>query len=260
MVFAPPNPLGVATTARGGKGRPKGSLVALVADQLAAATANRNRGPFLDVGPQIPWLRYALILGCLSLCAVIPPLLKLGRSSWRPFDTEVYFAVCGVVLACFLVGGVRLYLVSRLSLLRVDAVGLVFVDAVGSRRSIRRQSLGKVVVATVNVMTFKYRMTFSYYLFLDQNGRTLLKLPAKWWPEEGIERLGQALGVVITGTLGTLDGPAFRRQYPGSIPWIFANPAWTHPWLIVLLGAVLLFPALIVVIVLVSIVTGHNLN
>jgi len=112
----------------------------------------------------------------------------------------------------------------------------------------------------VNVMTFKYRMTFSYYLFLDQNGRTLLKLPAKWWPEEGIGRLGQALGVVITGTLGTLDGPAFRRQYPGSIPWIFANPAWTHPWLIVLLGAVLLFPALIVVIVLVSIVTGHNLN
>jgi hypothetical protein len=35
---------------------------------------------------------------------------------------------------------------------------------------------------------------------------------------------------------------------------------WTHPWLIVLLWAVLLFPALIVVIVLVSIVTGHNLN
>ena len=212
------------------------------------------------VRPQIPWVQYALILGGLSLCAVIPPFLKLGRSSWDPFDTEVYFAVCGVVLACFFLGGVRLCLVSRLSLIRVDGVGLVFVNAVGLRRSIPRQSLGKVVIATVNIINFKYRMTFTYYLFLDQNGRTLLKLPAKWWPEEGIERLGQALGVVVTGTFGILDGPAFRRQYPGSIPWIFANPAWTHPWLIVVLSALLLFPAIIVVIVLVSIVTGHNLN
>jgi hypothetical protein len=231
----------------------------LVADQLAAR-ANPNEGPLPDVRPQIPWVRYGLILSGLSLCAVIPPLLKLGRSSWDPFDTEVYFAVCGVVLACFFLGGLRLYLVNRLSLLRVDGVGLVFVNAVGLRRSIPRQSLGKVVIATVSVVSWKYRMTFTYYLFLDQNGRTLLKLPAKWWPEEGIERLGQALGVVMTGTSGILDGPAFRRQYPGSIPWIFANPTWTHPWLVVLLCAVVLFPALIVVIVLVSVVTGHNLN
>jgi hypothetical protein len=231
----------------------------LVADQLATRP-DRNEGPLPAVRPQIPWVRYALILGGLSLCAVIPPFLKLGRSSWDPFDTEVYFAVCGVVLACFFLGGVRLYVLSRMSLLRVDGVGLVFVNAVGLRRSIPRQSLGKVVIATVSVVNWKYRMTFTYYLFLDQNGRTLLKLPAKWWPEEGIERLGQALGVVVTGTFGLLDGPAFRRQYPGSIPWIFANPMWTHPWLIVLLCAVLLFLALIVVVVVVSIVTGHNLN
>jgi hypothetical protein len=231
----------------------------LVADQLAAG-AGPNEGPLPDVRPQIPWVRYGLILSGLSLCAVIPPLLKLGRGSWDPFDTEVYFAVCGVVLACFFLGGLRLYLVNRQSLLRVDGVGLVFVNAVGLRRSIPRQSLGKVVIATVSVVNWKWRMTFTYYLFLDQNGRTLLKLPAKWWPEEGIERLGQALGVVMTGTSGILDGPAFRRQYPGSIPWIFANPTWTHPWLVVLLWAVLLFPAIIVVIVLVSIVTGHNLN
>jgi hypothetical protein len=191
---------------------------------------------------------------------VIPPLLKLGRSSWDPFDTEVYIAVCGVVLACFFLGGVRLYLVSRLSLLRADGVGLVFVNAVGLRRSIPRQSLGKVVLATVNITTVKYRMTFTYYLFLDQNGRTLLKLPAKWWPEEGIDLLGKALGVVTTETFEILDGPAFRRQYPGSIPWIFANPLWTHPPLVVLLFAVILLLALVAVIVFVSIVTGHNLN
>jgi hypothetical protein len=230
-----------------------------VVDQLAARP-NRDEGPFLDVRPQIPWLRYALILGAAALCAAIPPLLKLGRSPWRPFDTEVYFAVCGVLLGCFVVGGLRLYLVSRLSLLRVDGVGLLFVNAAGLRRSIPRQSLGKVVIATVNVMSLKYDMTFTYYLFLDQSGRTLLKLPAKWWPEEGIERLGQALGVVVTGTFGILDGPAFRRQYPGSIPWIFANPAWTHPWLIVVLSTVLLVPAIIVVIVLIAIVTGRHLN
>lgn len=230
-----------------------------MADQLVARP-NPTEGPSLDVRPQIPWLRYALILGCASVCVGIPPLFKLGRTSWRPFDTEVYFALCGAVLACFLVLGMRLYLVSRLSQLRVDGVGLVFVNAVGLMRSIPRQSLGKVVIATVNVVTFKYRMTFTYYLFLDKNGRTLLKLPAKWWPEEGIERLGQALGVVVTGTFGIIDGPAFRRQYPGSIPWIFANPMWTHPWLIVLLFTVLLFPALVVLIVLVSIVTGHNIN
>jgi hypothetical protein len=231
----------------------------MVADQLAARP-NRDQGPFLDVRPQIPWLRYALILGSAALCAAIPPLLKLGRTPWRPFDTEVYFAVCGVVLGCFVVGGLRLYLVSRLSLLRVDGVGLLFVNAAGLKRSIPRQSLGKVVIATVNVVSLRHDMTFTYYLFLDQNGRTLLKLPAKWWPEEGIERLGQALGVVVTGTSGILDGPAFRRRYPGSIPWIFANPAWTHPWLIVVLSTVLLFPAIIVVIVLVAIVTGHDLN
>jgi hypothetical protein len=231
----------------------------LVADQLPAIP-NRDERPFLDVRPEIPWLRYALILGSAALCAAIPPLLKLGRSPWRPFDTEVYFAVCGVVLACFVVGGLRLYLVNRLSLIRVDGVGLLFVNAVGLKRSIPRQSLGKVVIATVNVMSLKYDMTLTYYLFLDQNGRTLLKLPAKWWPEEGIERLGQALGVIVTGTFGILDGPAFRRQYPGSIPWIFANPAWTHPWLIVVLSMVPLFLAIVVVIVLVSIVTGHNLN
>jgi hypothetical protein len=231
----------------------------LVADQLAAR-ANRDEGEFIAVRPQIPWLRYGLILGGASVCVLIPPLLKLGRSSWRPFDTEVYFAVCGVVLACFLVGGVRLCLVSWFSLLQVDGGGLVFVNAVGSRRSIPRQSLGKVVIASVNIITFKYRMTLTYYLFLDQSGRTLLKLPVKWWPEERIEHLGQALGVVMTGTFGILDGPAFRRQYPGSIPWIFANPAWTHPWLIVIMGTVLMFPALIVVIALVSLVTGHNLK
>jgi hypothetical protein len=231
----------------------------MVADQLAARP-NRDQGPFLDVRPQIPWLRYALILGSAALCAAIPPLLKLGRTPWRPFDTEVYFAVCGVVLGCFVVGGLRLYLVSRLSLLRVDGVGLLFVNAAGLKRSIPRQSLGKVVIATVNVVSLRHDMTLTYYLFLDQNGRTLLKLPAKWWPEEGIERLGQALGVVVTGTSGILDGPAFRRRYPGSIPWIFANPAWTHPWLIVVLSTVLLFPAIIVVIVLVAIVTGHDLN
>ena len=108
-----------------------------MADQLAAR-ADPNEGPFPGVRPQIPWVRYAIMLGGLSLCAVIPPLLKLGRSSWDPFDTEVYFAVCGVVLACFFLGSVRLYLVSRLSLLRVDGVELVFVNAVGLRRSIPR--------------------------------------------------------------------------------------------------------------------------
>ncbi len=230
-----------------------------MADQLAA-TKHRDERPYLEVHPRIPWLRYALILGSAALCAAIPPLLELGRSPWRPFDSEVYFAVCGVILAPFLVGGIRLYLVSRLSLLRVDGVGLAFVNAVGLKRSIPRQSLGKVVIATVNVMSLKYRMTFTYYLFLDQHGRTLFKLPARWWPEEGIEHLGQALGVVVTGTFGILDGPAFRRQYPGSIPWIFANPAWTHPWVIVALSMVPLFLAIVVVIVLVSIVMGHNLN
>jgi len=230
-----------------------------VADQLAAR-ADRNEGLLLAIRPEIPWLRYALILGGLSLCAMLPPLLKLGRSPWSPFDTEVYFVVCGVVLAWYFLFGVRLYLVSRLSLLRVDRVGLVFVNAVGLRRSIPRQSLGKVVVASVNVMELKYSMAFTYYLFLDPNGRSLLKLPAKWWPEEGIDRLGKALGVVTTETLEVLDGPAFRRQYPGSIPWIFANPLWTHPALVVLLFAVISLLALVVVIVFVSIVTGHNLN
>lgn len=230
-----------------------------MADQLAAR-ADRNERLLLAIRPEIPWLRYALILGGFSLCAMLPPLLKLGRSSWSPFDTEVYFAVCGVVLAWFFLFGVRLYLVSRLSLLGVDRVGLVFVNAVGLRRSIPRQSLGKVVVASVNVMELKYSMAFTYYLFLDPNGRTLLKLPAKWWPEEEIDRLGKALGVVTTETLEILDGPAFRRRYPGSIPWIFANPLWTHPALVVLLFAVISLLALVVVIVFVSIMTGHNLN
>ncbi|MEO6797906.1 MAG: hypothetical protein ABI401_14515 [Candidatus Dormibacter sp.] len=103
-------------------------------------------------------------------------------------------------------------------------------------------------------MSWKYDMKFTYYLFLDENGRTLLKLPAKWWPKGGIEGLGKALGLVVTGTFGTLDGKAFRRQFPGSIPWILA-----HPILIVLLCAVLVFPALIVVILFASIVTGHDL-
>ena len=159
-----------------------------MADQLAAR-ADPNEGPLPDVRPQIPWVRYAVILSGLSLCAVIPPLLKLGRSSWDPFDTEVYFAICGVVLAWYFLFGVRVYLVSRLSLLGVDRVGLAFVNAFGLRRSIPRQSLGKVVVASANVMELKYIMAFTYYLFLDPNGRTLLKLPAKWWPEEGIDRL-----------------------------------------------------------------------
>lgn len=242
-----------------GQGSALGLVDALVADQVAA-WSDRNEEPRLAIRPEILWLRYALILGGFSLCAMLPPLLRLGRSSWSPFDTEVYFAVCGTVLAWFFLFGLRLYLVSRLSLLRVDRAGLVFVNAFGLSRSIPRQALGKVVVASVNVMELKYSMAFSYYLFLDPNGRTLLKLPAKWWPEDRIHRLGEALGVVTTETFEILDGPAFRRRYPGSIPWVFANPLWTHPALIVLLFAVLLLVALVVVVGFVSIVTGHNLN
>ncbi|HZC67642.1 MAG TPA: hypothetical protein VE201_03390, partial [Nitrospirales bacterium] len=227
-----------------------------MADHLAPSP-DRDEEPLLAVHPRIPWVQYALIFIGLSSLAVIPPLLKLRRSYWDPFDTEVYFALCGVVLACFLLFGLRLFLVSRLSLLRVDRAGLVFVNALGLRRSLARQHLGKVVIASVEVMRLKYRMTFTYCLFLDQEGRTLLKLPAKWWPEEEIEGLGRELGVLVTGTFGSLDGPAFRRQYPGSIPWIFANPMLTHPALIVLLGTGLLFAALVVVIILAAMLTGH---
>jgi Mn2+/Fe2+ NRAMP family transporter len=67
------------------------------------------------------------------------------------------------------------------------------------------------------IVGIRSAFTFSFYLFLDRAGKTPFKLPGKWWPEDRIEALGSAAGIPVNGTRTVLDGPAFRRAFPGSI-------------------------------------------
>jgi hypothetical protein len=181
----------------------------------------KDDGAFV-IRPLIPLDRYLAFGALLTLI-----MLAIAGVYWILVTDKLAAVGAGVVVPLFLVlGGIRLLLVSNNSYLRVDADSLVFVNGLRLRRSVRRARVARIYQARFIVGT-RSAYTFSYYLFLDRAGETLLKLPGKWWPEDRIEALGSAAGIPVNGTRTVLEGPAFRRAFPGSISWFSAHPVIT---------------------------------
>jgi hypothetical protein len=224
------------------------ALHATMEQGAAEAVGQRDERPWLIIRPEIPWLRYAGSVTFWAAVLLVGSWLALLR---RPAGATSLEVIGGIVGAFLLFGAARLCLVSRFSRLRAGGGELEFTNMVGRARSFPRDSIRKVVIAHRSLVAMRYATTVGYYLFLDQNGTTQFKLPTKWWPQEGIDAVGQALGVLVTGTFGELDGPAFRRQFPGAISWVSAHP--------LVVGSLLFIPLLIGVVILVSIVTGQSL-
>lgn len=209
--------------------------------------------PLLVVRPKIPWLDYAtfgVILGvCFGFMALIYLVIATINPVWASEQTVAVAMFLGIV-ALFLSGLLRLYLVSRFASLRVEGRELVRTNGLGLPRRLHSKRVARIYEASFYFTTdWPYVMT--YVLFLDSNGRTLFKLPAKWWPHEGMEAVGSALGVPVNGAIGVLSGPAFRSAFPGSISWVMAHPVLTSCVVAPLIGA-----ALIAVLAVVSLLQG----
>jgi hypothetical protein len=203
------------------------------------------------VRPLIPWNRYAvfgLLMGGLTLVLAC----AFGVAIRTPLDRKVAIGTCAGLLVLLALGGLRLYLVGRFASLRVEGNQLVAVNAMGLARRFGAGRLARIYQASVD-LTVRSSSTMRYFLFIDGNGRTVLKLPAKWWPHAGIDAVGNALGISVNDSTETLDGPAFRRAFPGSIPWVVA-----HPRLAASLGGIALFATLILVLVVLSLMQGAS--
>jgi len=178
----------------------------------------------LVVRPEIPWKRY-LAFGVLMVCGL--SVVEIAMSILYRRDPIGVAAVIGVgvfVGAILLVGAINLLMVGRLSELLIDGDTLVLVTRFGRRRSFPRAVLKQIVRGTFDV-SLRSSYTFSYFVVVAPDRRTLFKLSAKWWPEEGIQAIGRALQLPVTSSfLDVVDGPTFRREYPGSIPWVIAHP------------------------------------
>jgi hypothetical protein len=209
----------------------------------------------LVVRPKIPWLDYATVGVILGVCFGFTALTYLVIASINPvWASEQTLAVAmflGIV-ALFLSGLLRLYLVSRIASLRVERHELVWRNGLGLPRRLNSERVARIYEASFYLTTdWPYVMT--YVLFLDPNGRTLFKLPAKWWPHEGMEAVGSALGVPVNGAVGVLRGPAFRSAFPGSISWVVAHPVLACCVVTPLIGA-----AFIAVLAVVSLLQGPS--
>jgi hypothetical protein len=201
------------------------------------------------VRPLIPWGRYAafgLLMGGFTL------VLACGFGVAIRTALDVTIGTCAGILVLLALGGLRLYLVGRFASLRVEGGQLVAVNAMGLARRFAAGRVARIYRASVE-LTVRSSWTMRYFLFIDGTGRTVLKLPATWWPDAGIDAVGNALGIPVDRSTETLDGPAFRRAFPGSIPWVVA-----HPRLAASLGGLALFAALILVLVALSLMQGAS--
>jgi hypothetical protein len=190
------------------------------------------------------WMGFGFIAVVYLLIATIQSLAPLKQTG--------AVATFAGIAAVFLLGALRIYLVSRLASLRVDRQGLLRTNELGLRRRVTSDRIARIYAASFYI-TIKYPYVMSYFLFLDRNGRTVIKLPAKWWPQEGIDAIGAALGVPVNGAIGTLSGPAFRAAFPGSISWVVA-----HPRLAAYAAGPLFVASLIGVLALVSLLPGPS--
>ena len=209
------------------------------------AAGHSDGRAWVVVHPQIPWLRYAAVAVFSAIVILISSWLP---SHGHPMSPETRNALEAVLGAICLVVAIWLFVISRVSSLRVGRDGVIFVNSVGLSRTLARGSVQKIIHAGYTV-SVRNSFTVNHYLFLDENRRALLTLPARWWPQEGIDAVGQVLGVTVTGTLGTIDGPTFRREFPGSISWVAAHSVLTM--------ALLFLPALFIIVVLITLVTGQ---
>src|ERR1700680_1601209 len=174
----------------------------------------------ITVRPRIPWDRYrlfgALFGGLLLFLGPIPLLL------W-PTERPATASALLLVVAILVVGGVRLYLVDRFSSVTADQDGLVYVSPLGRSQAFQRSALAGIACRTVD-FTVRSSFAVSYFVFVGRNDQALFKLPLKWWPEEGVATLAGRLDLPVTGNFfQVVDGPAFRRESPGSLPWVLAH-------------------------------------
>ena len=210
-----------------------------------------SRETTVVVRPAVPWGRYAVFGTVFALCI---GLIAVGCTVLirDPLQRNVFVGTCIAVLAFLLLGGGRLYLVSRLSSIRVDQGSLLFVNAVGFHRHIEKGRLAQILGASFDV-SIRGSYTMRYWVFLDREGRGLFKLPQKWWPDDAVHALGLALAVPIGRRQEVLSGPDFRRAYPGSISWSTA-----HPRLAASIAGLSIFGAIIAVLILLSQTQGAS--
>jgi hypothetical protein len=203
------------------------------------------------VRPLIPWGRYA-VFGLLMGGFTLVLAYGFGVAIRTRLDRNVAIGTCAGILVLLALGGLRLCLVGRFASLRVESGQLVAVNAMGLARRFAAGRVAHIYQASVD-LTVRSSWTLRYFLFIDGTGRTVFKLPATWWPDAGIDAVGNALGIPVDRSTETLDGPAFRRAFPGSIPWVVA-----HPRLAASLGGVALFVALILVLDAPSLMRGAS--
>lgn len=196
----------------------------------------------------IPWSRYGVFGGVMTAGTVVIGLVG-SLVTTDPTRRKAAIGTCGGILLLLLGGGIRLLLITRNSAMRIDSGRLVFVNGTGWSRRFAPGQIARICRANLNV-TIRASYTLSYYLFVDDRGRTAFKLPVKWWPENGIEAVAQTLGVGFSPSDDVLDGPAFRRAFPGSIPWVAAHPVLAA-WLIGT-GVFLAFIAVLLIFALIG--------
>lgn len=205
--------------------------------------------PLPVVRPRIPWTRYGVfgsLMGALLLVMMIG-FAALGRDS---IDRTAGVGICAGILLFLILGGVRLYLISRFSSLRVEGQDLMAVNAFGFSRRFEAGGIAHILQANFEV-SIRSSFVLRYFLFVDREGKTLFKLPTKWWARDGIDAIGRALGIPVSESGAILDGPGFRRAFPGSISWAVA-----HPRLASCLAGLAIFAAIIVTLVTLSVMQG----
>ena len=147
----------------------------------------------------------------------------------------------GVVV--LVVGGARLFLVDRFASVMANQDGLVYVDPLGRSHTFPRSSLAAIACRTVD-FTVRSSFAVGYFVFVGTDNRALFKLPLKWWPDTGVATMAERLDLPLTGNFSdVVDGPAFRGEFPGSLPWVLA-----HPRLAAAGVGVLALPAIIAVV------------
>lgn len=222
----------------------------------SADGARAARGlPFIVVRPEIPWLDYAtfgVIFGvCFGLMTLVY-LVVITLHPYPPSKQRILNAMALGIVAFFVLAALRLYLLSRFASLRVDRHGLVRTNELGIAWRLSPDRVVRIYQASF-FLTVDWHYVMTYFLFLDSRGRTLFKLPAKWWPQEGMEALGVALGVPVNGAMNVLSGPAYRSAFPGSISWVMAHPVLASCVVGPLIGA-----ALIAVVAVLSLLQGPS--
>lgn len=177
-----------------------------------AARESRTARPIYDVvvRPRETLLRSAALSVTLSAIPLVVALVLVSL----PFRLWAAMATVVLVLAVF---AVVLFVRLRIAFVGVDNTHVTVRSVLTPNRRVLRNSIDRLVLATVYSMTVE-RQTREL-IALDHMGNALFRLDGSVWADNSITGIAAALGVQLTELQKPMPLRDLIRRYPTSRVW-----------------------------------------